>query len=145
MGTRTCPWCLQGLLQILSSCRNPQLQEKHFELQKYAETESWSLSLNQFCKNWVTEYHYTHLLMADIMRMKINMINSVVFTIKPLLSANNVIFPMSLCSNARISCSTSALPRPWPWNSTKLVGNKIYDIVTFSRKARLSGALWTSG
>jgi len=33
----------------------------------------------------------------------------------PLLSANKVILPMSLCKRARISFSTRALPRPWPY------------------------------
>jgi len=33
----------------------------------------------------------------------------------PLLSANRVMLPISLCRSLRISCSTSAFPRPWPW------------------------------
>lgn len=41
----------------------------------------------------------------------IKFINNVI----PLLSANKVILPMSFCKRVRMSFSTRALPRPWPY------------------------------
>ena len=59
-----------------------------------------------------------------------------------MLSANSVMFPMSLASRVRTICSTSAFPSPCPWNSvstttSQMVALKAWSLVALARPTSL--------